>query len=153
MSDMEMIGAIGTVRRMLLLVLLLGMIGTGVELVLLNHFEDPRQWIPLVLIAMGIFTSSWQVRRATTLQVRVLQVLLVGFILSGFAGIYFHYQGSAEFKLESNPSLDGWALFREAIRAKAPPLLAPGAMIQLGLLGWVYTYRHPAFEQTTSKGE
>jgi len=48
--------------------------------------------------------------------------------------MYFHYQGSVEFKLESNPSLRGWSLFREAIRSKAPPLLAPGVMIQIGLL-------------------
>jgi hypothetical protein len=107
----------------------------------------------LILIALAIFASSWQARRATALEVRILQALLLGFILSGFVGIYFHYQGSAEFKLESNPSLAGWALFREAIRAKAPPLLAPGTMIQLGLLGLAYTYRHPALERTNNKGE
>ena len=149
MSDPETIVTIGTMRRALLAIFLLGLIGTGAELILLNHFEDPRQWIPLVLIALAIFASSWQARRATALKIRIFQMLLLGFVLSGVAGIYFHYQGSAEFKLESNPALAGWALFREAIRAKAPPLLAPGTMIQLGLLGLAYTYRHPALERTT----
>ena len=153
MSDPESTITIGTMRRALLAIFLLGLIGTGAELILLNHFEDPRQWIPLVLIALAIFASSWQARRASALKVRILQMLLLGFILSGVAGIYFHYQGSAEFKLESNPALAGWALFRAAIRAKAPPLLAPGTMIQLGLLGLAYTYRHPALEPTTPKGE
>jgi hypothetical protein len=69
---------------------------------------------------------------------------MIAFIAAGFAGFYFHYQGSVEFKLESNPSLAGWRLFWEAIRAQAPPALAPGIMIQLGLIGLVYTYRHPA---------
>jgi len=49
-----------------------------------------------------------------------------------------------EFKLETNPSLVGWALVWAVLTGKAPPVLAPGAMIQLGLLGVVYTYKHPA---------
>jgi hypothetical protein len=144
---------IDMIRRVLLAIFLLGLVGTGAELLLLNHMEDPRQWIPLILIVLGFAVSGWQAVRSTALSVRVLQALLLVFILSGFAGIYFHYQGSAEFKLESNPSLIGWALFREAIRAKAPPLLAPGTMIQLGLLGLAYTYRHPALERANNKGE
>jgi len=31
-------------------------------------------------------------------------------------------------------------------------LLAPGTMVQLGLLGLVYTYRHPALNRVTNKG-
>ena len=31
--------------------------------------------------------------------------------------------------------------------AKAPPALAPAGMIQMGLLGLLYTYRHPALRQ------
>jgi drug/metabolite transporter superfamily protein YnfA len=65
-------------------------------------------------------------------------------VIAGGAGIYFHLLGSMEFKLESRPTLAGMELFWEALRSKAPPLLAPGSMIQLGLLGLVYTYKHPA---------
>jgi hypothetical protein len=43
-----------------------------------------------------------------------------------------------------DPSLSGWPLFVKVVTAKAPPALAPGVMVQLGLLGLVYTYRHPA---------
>jgi len=71
----------------------------------------------------------------------------------GLAGLYFHYQGSAEFKLESNPSLRGWPLFWAAVKGKAPPLLAPGAMMQLGLVGWVYTFKHPALDRAKKEGE
>jgi hypothetical protein len=49
-----------------------------------------------------------------------------------------HFQGSAEFKLESNPTLKGWELFWAAMRSKAPPPLAPGVMIQLGLIGLAF---------------
>jgi hypothetical protein len=53
--------------------------------------------------------------------------------------------------MESNPSLAGWDLVWQAIGGKTPPLLAPGAMIQLGLVGLAYTYKHPALGR--SKGE
>jgi uncharacterized membrane protein len=66
------------------------------------------------------------------------------FLIAGVAGIALHYQSSMEFKLETNPSLIGWALFWAVMSAKTPPPLAPGAMIQLGLLGLVYAYRYPA---------
>ena len=32
------------------------------------------------------------------------------------------------------------------MRAKAPPVLASGIMVQFGLLGLVYAYRHPALD-------
>jgi hypothetical protein len=46
-----------------------------------------------------------------------------------------------EFQLEMDPSLQGVNLYRKAILAKTPPALAPGAMIQLGLIGLAYTFR------------
>jgi len=54
-----------------------------------------------------------------------------------------HYRGSMEFQLEVNPELAGLELFLKVVRAKAPPALGPGAMIQLGLLGLAYAYRYP----------
>lgn len=138
-------------RRLLLAILFLGLAGTCAELLLLNHMEDPRQWIPLVLIAASFAVLSWHGFRHNATSIRAIRWIMIGFLVAGFAGVYFHYQGSAEFKLESNPSLTGWPLVWAAIRAKTPPLLAPGAMIQLGLLGLVYTYRHP--DLLSQKGE
>ena len=48
-----------------------------------------------------------------------------------------------DFQLEANPDLAGWALIKKLLRAKAPPALAPGVLVQLGLLGSIYGYRHP----------
>jgi hypothetical protein len=47
-----------------------------------------------------------------------------------------------EFELETYPSISGLALFKEAMMG-ATPALAPGTMIELGLIGLAYTYRHP----------
>jgi hypothetical protein len=41
------------------------------------------------------------------------------------------------------PSMAGLQLFWESIRG-ATPTLSPGTMVVLGLVGWVYTFRHPA---------
>src|SRR5258708_26669648 len=131
-----------TIRIVLFAILLLGMIGSGAELLLLSHTEDLRQWIPLILLGTGLLVSAWHGVYSSALSVRVLQTILLGYILSGFVGMYFHYQGSAEFKLETNPSLSGWALFREPIPPKAPPRLAPGTTTRLRRFGLVYTYRH-----------
>lgn len=152
-------GAVGEVttlsgiRKILLAVLGLGMVGSTTELILLKHTEDWLQWIPLLLLAAGLITLSWHGMRGGPLSTRTIRWLMIGFVASGVAGVYFHFQGSAEFKLESNPSLSGWALFWEAVRGKAPPLLAPGAMIQLGLLGLAYTYKHPALSRLDGEGE
>jgi hypothetical protein len=140
---------IKAIRSTLFALLLLGMVGSGTELVLLNHMEDRLQWVPIILILIGLSASAWHGFRSTALSVRFIQWMFLAFIAAGLAGIYFHYRGSVEFRLESNPSLKGWGLFWQAIFSKAPPLLAPGSMIQLGLLGLVYTYRHPATKRSS----
>ena len=142
----EEVRTVSLIRSMLLAMFILGSVGSGAELLfLLNHVESLVQWIPLLLILLSFVVLGWHLVGRTPASTRAIQGAMIAFIAAGFAGFYFHYQGSAEFKLESNPSLAGWRLFWEAIRAKAPPALAPGVMIQLGLIGLAYTYRHPAF--------
>jgi hypothetical protein len=136
-------GTIATIRGILLTILVLGMLGTGAELLLIKHTEDPKQWIPLLLISASFFVLIWHAAQRRRLSLRFFQAVMVAFIAAGVAGFYFHYRGSVEFKLESKPSLKGWALFWEAMGSKAPPPLAPGVMIQLGLIGLAYAYRHP----------
>jgi hypothetical protein len=59
-------------------------------------------------------------------------------VLAGFAGAAAHFIGSAEFQLERDRSMSTWDLVVKVMRAKAPPVLAPGMMLQLGLLGLAY---------------
>lgn len=54
-------------------------------------------------------------------------------------------QGNVEFELEMYPDLSGWKLFRDSMMG-ATPALAPGAMVQIGLVGLAWTFRHPAFK-------
>jgi len=74
------------------------------------------------------------------------------FIGAGLLGGVLHIRSSMEFQLETDPSLRGRKLFSKAMQAKAPPALAPRAMLQLGLLGLAFTYQQPARESAGDLG-
>jgi hypothetical protein len=133
------------VRRMLGAMFLFGSIGTGAELVLLEHTEGVWQKAPVVLIAVGGALFAVLAFRPGAIGVRAFQVAMVLFVASGVYGVMLHYQGNVEFELEMQPGAGGVELFWEAMKG-ATPALAPGTMILLGALGLVYTYRHPAVQ-------
>lgn len=133
--------AMTTIRRMLAGILLLGMSGTFIELLLLGHDEDRIQFIPLVALGAGVLVVCWHAATMSLLSARVLRGVMLVFLVAGVAGVYYHYRANVEFQRESDPSLAGRELLWSVLRAKVPPALAPGVMVQLGLLGLVYTYR------------
>ena len=151
-------------RRLLLLILALGMLGTAGDLLLIAHYEDGWQLPPLVLIGIGLVIVCWLGARGANaaspswIAVLALRVTMTMFMAAGIVGLLLHYNGNREFQTEMDPSLTGWPLFLKVVTAKAPPALAPGVMVQLGLLGLLYTYRHPALvaqpraPEPTSKG-
>jgi hypothetical protein len=134
---------ITTLRRWLLGIFLLGGGGTAAELLLLGHTEDKWQWTPLALLALSLLVLLGHAIARRTITLRLFQATMLLFIVSGALGGWFHYQAKREFKLESNPELVGWELFREALVSGAvPPVLASGVMIQLGLIGLAYGYSY-----------
>ncbi len=142
-SRVEKTEALAGIRRILLFVLLIGMIGTGTELLFQGHVEEPSQLIPVVLIGAALLSLLWHLLQRGPGSLRVLQITMVFFIAAAFVGMYLHYSANVEFQLEMDPSLAGLDLFWKAMAAKVPPALAPGSMAQLGLIGLAYTYRHP----------
>ena len=129
------------IRQILLTIFLLGAVGTGAELLLVGHIEEVWQWIPLALLLMGLLALLVHAFAGSSSSTRIFQVMMILFITSGIVGIGLHYKARMEFKLEMNPEVGGTKLFLETIRgATVPPVLAPGMMIQLGLLGLAYTY-------------
>jgi hypothetical protein len=131
-------------RRILLAILFLGIAGISLELLLLAHTEDIYQLIPLLLFGVAVVATGTVVRRPSGATVRLFRAVMLLFVISGIVGMYLHFQVNMEFQIEMDPALSGWPLFQKAILAKTPPALAPGAMIQLGLIGLAYTFRHPA---------
>jgi hypothetical protein len=138
-------------RPLILAILFVGLFGMGAELLLLQHTGSVWELIPLVLIGLALATLTWHAIVQHPASVRSVQGVMGLFLIAGVAGIALHYQSSMEFKLETNPALNSWALFWAVMSAKTPPALAPGALIQLGLLGLVYTYRHPFIENQIEK--
>ena len=135
-----------SLRRWLLVLLAIGLIGTAVDLVLLDHYEDAWQMPPLVLTVGSLAIVLWVGLRGGAAAITTLRIAMVLCVASGLLGLALHYNGNREFQHEIDPSLAGWDLFRKVVTAKAPPALAPAVMAQLGFLGLLYTYRHPDLE-------
>jgi hypothetical protein len=142
-ADSARAGRIELLRRWILVILVLGLLGTVTELVLLEHYEQPLQFVPLVLIAAAVGVLWWELRRHDLASRRAIQIVMGLFVLAGFGGFAAHFYGSAEYQLELNPDMSNWELLEKILRAKAPPLLAPGMMLQLGLLGLAYVFSDP----------
>lgn len=132
-------GILTLARQVLVVILVLGMVGLLAELLLIEHFEDAWQLVPLILLGLGLCALAWHAFAPSLPSARVWRILMTLFVVAGFIGFYMHYAGNVEFELEQNPNATRWALFREAMMG-ATPALAPGAMIQIGLIGWLYAF-------------
>lgn len=131
---------VATIRRILFWTLIIGMAGTEAELLLLGHFENVWQLVPVVLLAVGIIAGLWHAITPGAATVRTIEALMVLFVISGGLGMLMHYQGNTEFELEMYPSLAGFELVKETMTG-ATPVLAPGTMALLGLVGLAHTYK------------
>jgi hypothetical protein len=128
-------------RRLLLAVLCLGCTGTAIELLLLDHYEDAWQLAPLCLLTAGVAILAWHARRPGRTSRVVLQSMMILFIVFGVIGVGLHFKANVEFQTELDPGQSRSQMLWKVMRAKAPPALAPGIMVQLGLLGLIYGYR------------
>ena len=132
-----------TWRRLALYLLLLSTVGIATELILLEHYENPWQWAPLALLALGLVASSALALAAEPARVRALRAVASAQVLAAVVGIFLHVRSNVEFELELRPNIGGRELVVETLRG-AIPALAPGAMAQLGLLGLLVCFRHAA---------
>jgi hypothetical protein len=130
------------IRTILLLTLVFGTAGMLAELLLIGHDESTSQFVPLVLLGSGLVLTALLLAAPTVAGVRLLQLLMALFLGSGLLGIGLHYQGNEEFELEMYPSLSGRALVTKTLTG-ATPVLAPGSISLLGIVGLAFTYRHP----------
>jgi hypothetical protein len=130
-------------RAMLVGLVGLGLAGALAELLLIGHYEDSTQVIPLVVLGVALATVVHRLAFPTrgALAFRAAMVLLVA---GGLVGIALHHRGGREFQQEVDPSLRGLDLVLKVMHAKTPPALAPGNMVLVGLLGLASVYKVPA---------
>lgn len=131
------------IRKFLLGALAAGTVGTGTELLLLGHFETPAQWIPVAALALTLPVLVWQAVAPGRGSVRTVRVLMCAFLAFGLIGVGLHYDGNVEFERELHPDHAGLTSFQHSV-AGATPVLAPGSMLLLGLIGFAHVYRHPS---------
>lgn len=133
------------VRKLLLTLFLLGSAGMVLELIFLEHTESLWQWLPLIVLGAGILSALAVTVSPGRPTIQPFRLLMVGFLIVGLIGVFLHYQGNVEFALERDPSLRGLPLIWKVLRG-ATPALAPATLAQLGLLGLVFSWRHPALQ-------
>lgn len=134
-------------RRLLLALVVVGCVGLGAELLLLEHYESTFQWLPLIVLGAGFVTALAVANRPSRRTVRAFRATMSIAVATGALGIYLHYDGNTEFELEMDPAVEGMGLLWTALHG-ATPTLAPGALLQLGLLGLIATYRHPLLRRS-----
>jgi hypothetical protein len=145
-TSVKKLDTVQVLRRILLALAAFGVVGTGVELFLTGHYEELAQWPPLVLLGLTALGIIAVIIKPMPHLLQLFRALMVIVTLSSLAGVYFHLQGNLEFRAETNPDLEGFALFWRAIHG-GNPLLAPGVMAQVGLLGLASTFRHPVLKK------
>lgn len=118
-------------------------VGTGLELVLLEHAGSPPQVVPFVAMGLGLVAvaaGGLAPSRRTVWSLRGAAVMLV---LAGALGVFEHLEHNYAFEAEIRPTEEPAALMVHAIQG-ASPALAPGAVALMGLIAGLATYRHPA---------
>ena len=126
-----------SLNQVIIVALLFMMFGTGLELFLLDHYEDILQLIPILCIAISITMVFILFFKRTGLTMGVFKLVMFLTALSGFYGTFLHLRANYEFELEMKPGAKGWDLFSESLSG-ALPALAPGSMIALALIGYSY---------------
>jgi len=141
---------LGVLRGALLVILVVGLVGVLAELFLLEHTDERWQRVPIFMIIASMIVLVWHGLDRGALAVRFLQGVMALFVLTGAIGVALHFKGNIDFELEMQPTLSGTTLLWATLSG-ATPTLAPGTMVQLGLIGLAYCFRHPALklESTT----
>ena len=136
-------------RRPLLGLLLFGLLGTAVELVLLRHDDDGWTILPFVVSAFAGIATLARLVRPVPASVRWLWIAMVLLVAEGVPHVGLHYAGGLEFQTEMDPTMSRSQRFWNVLHMPAPPALAPGILMQLGLLGLISTYRDPLVSATS----
>ena len=126
-----------SVKKMIVLALLFMMIGTLLELYLLDHYEDAFQLIPVLCIAFSLINLIILFFKRSKIMVKLFKLVLVLTSFSGIYGVFLHLQSNFEFEQDMKPTATNWELFFESLSG-ALPTLAPMSMLVLAFIGYSY---------------
>jgi hypothetical protein len=91
-----------SMRWMVLAVFVLGLLGTGGELLFLGHTAGMNQLIPIVLLVMSLLVLAWHTLERKSASIRTFQITMLLFVAAGILGTGFHYWANQEFEPEGH---------------------------------------------------
>ena len=124
-------------KQVLVFALLFMIVGSLLELYLLDHYEDTWQLIPILSVGTTLVTLLILFFKKTTKVVNLFKAVLILTALSGVYGVFLHLQSNFEFEQDMKPTATNWELFSESLSG-ALPTLAPMSMLILALIGYSY---------------
>ncbi|HET6527860.1 MAG TPA: hypothetical protein VFG39_03835 [Balneolaceae bacterium] len=133
-------------RRFLLAVAGFIFIGTILELILLEHFQETLQFTPFILSGVGLLAVIAVWVAPNRLSLLTLRWVMAAVALGSLFGMYQHFSGNLAFVMEINPTFTTTEALLPAIKGSFP-LLAPGILLVAGILGIAATYQHPELER------
>jgi hypothetical protein len=150
------VGVEALLRRFLVTVAALAVVGTALELAMLRHWKPGAQlipWVALALLAVGIgmLATGPSQRR-----VKVVRGIAVVVALSSLVGVFVHVTGNYEAGPLDYRYMETWGTMSETARwwaaisktvGPAPPI-APGVLAQAALAVLFATVRHPALRRS-----
>ena len=94
---------LATIRRIILGLAAFGTLGMTVELLLVGHYEDANQLIPLVVAGLGLVAFLWTAVSPTVAALRLLQFAMLLYAGSAVIGVTLHYKANVALQHETRP--------------------------------------------------
>lgn len=139
-------------RRFLLALPAVMLAGAVVELLLVEHTEDPLQLTPFVLCGLGALGAVAALVRPARPSLWALRVLMLLVAAGSLLGVYLHVESNYQLEREVYPDKPATQLMLGALGG-GNPLLAPGVLAVAALLAVAATYQHPALARAASKAD
>jgi len=117
--------------RMALLIFIFFHIGLILELILIGHYESFWQYFPLISLGLGL--SSLKLLSRSLLLVKYFYLLT---IFTGVLGVILHLKNNWDFETEMYPGMGTTDLILKSLTG-AIPVLAPGTLVPIGLMGFL----------------
>ena len=123
------------------------LLGTPLELLILDHVNELEQWIPFVCSGVGIIAILYARYAPSVNSVKVLRWTMVAIAAASFYGVYQHFMANYNFSTEIHPSYTFLENVWSGIMGSTP-LMAPGIYVLAAVLALAATYKHPSLTKS-----
>lgn len=137
-------------RRFLLAIAGLLLLGTLIELALIQHWDEPLQLTPFILSAIGLAGVAWAWVKSERGPLLALRALMVPLTLGSLVGVFVHVSSNIEIYTETHANAGTLAVIAAGLGGHNP-LIAPGMLALAGILAAAATYGHPALQRAAAR--